>query len=227
MIAFRYLRARRQEGFVSVIAVFSLLGIALGVATLIVVMSVMNGFRVDLVANIIGIDGHLSVHGSGETLTGFEDLAQKIRQVPGVVAVRPLAEGQVLASTDRSSTGVLVRGLRAEDVESQSVLARGIAKSALDQFSDDSVIVGWQLLGSLGLRVGDSMTLLAPSGSMGTATSVPRTASFRIAGAFNVDMPQYDSNLILMPLASAQTFFRTGDGVSALEIFASDPDHLA
>ena len=105
LVAFRYLRARRQEGFVSVIAVFSLLGIALGVATLIVVMSVMNGFRVDLVANIIGIDGHLSVRGSGETLTGFDDLAQKIRQVPGVVAVRPIVENGSVVCAEQYAAG--------------------------------------------------------------------------------------------------------------------------
>jgi|SRR5579864_37694 len=226
MVAFRYLRARRQEGFVSVTAIFSLLGIALGVGTLIVVMSVMNGFRVDLVTNIVGIDGHLSVHGSGVTITGFDDLAARIREVPGVVGVRPVVEGQVLASTDRGSTGVLVRGLREEDIASEPLLANGIAKDALDQFSDDGVILGWRLLANLGLRVGDSVTLVSPSGNMTAPDSVPHIASYRIVGTFNVDMPQYDGNLILMPLSAAQLFFETGDGVSALEVFAGDPDHL-
>ena len=110
MVAFRYLRARRQEGFVSVIAIFSLLGIALGVATLIIVMSVMNGFRVEFVGRIIGINGHLGVYANGGVINGFDDLDQKIRQVPGVVAVRPLVEGQVLASTPRTSAGVLEIG---------------------------------------------------------------------------------------------------------------------
>jgi lipoprotein-releasing system permease protein len=226
MLAFRYLRARRQEGFVSVIAVFSLLGIALGVATLIVVMSVMNGFRVDLVANIIGINGHLTVRGPGETIGGFDDLDAKIRQVPGVVAVRPLVEGQVLASTDRGATGVLVRGLRSEDIASQPLLAEGIAGEALDQFSDESVILGWRLLAGLGLRIGDSLTLVAPSGNLSTLNSVPHIESYRIVGTFRVNMAQYDGNLILMPLETAQRFFHTGGDVSALEIFADNPDHL-
>src|SRR5215469_3149931 len=226
MLAFRYLRARRQEGFVSVIAVFSLLGIALGVATLIVVMSVMNGFRVDLVSNIIGINGHLTVRGPGETIGGFDELDAKIRQVPGIVAVRPLVEGQVLASTDRGATGVLVRGLRSEDVASQPLLAAGIAADTLDQFSDESVIVGWRLLAGLGLRVGDSLTLVAPSGNLSALNSVPRIESYRIVGTFNVNMAQYDGNLILMPLDTAQRFFQTGGEVSALEIFADNPDHL-
>ncbi|HKX09046.1 MAG TPA: lipoprotein-releasing ABC transporter permease subunit [Stellaceae bacterium] len=227
MVAFRYLRARRQEGFVSVIAVFSLLGIGLGVATLIVVMAVMNGFRLQFVSNIIGVDGHLTVHAAGgAVLTGFEDLDAKIRQVPGVVAVRPLVEGKVLATAPRASTGVSVRGLRAEDIASQPLLANGIGQPALDQFSDDSVIVGWRLLQSLGLRVGDSVTLVSPNGTVTAFGSVPRIKAYRVVGMLNVGMAQYDSSLVLMPLAAAQLFFRTGQGVSALEVFASDPDHL-
>ena len=227
MVAFRYLRARRQEGFVSVIAVFSLLGIGLGVATLIVVMAVMNGFRLQFVSNIIGVDGHLTVHAAGgAVLTGFDDLDAKIRQVPGVVAVRPLVEGKVLATAPRASTGVSVRGLRAEDIASQRLLANGIGLPALDQFSDDSVIVGWRLLQSLGLQVGDSVTLVSPNGTVTAFGSVPRIKAYRVVGVLNVGMAQYDSSLVLMPLAAAQLFFRTGQGVSALEVFASDPDHL-
>ena len=226
MVAFRYLRARRQEGFVSVIAVFSLLGIALGVATLIVVMAVMNGFRVEFVSNIVGINGYLRVYGAGDTLTGFDDLDAKLRQVPGVTAVRPLVEGQALASAPKTSTGVLVRGLRAADIASQPLLAKGIAKEALEQFSDDSAVVGWRLLDKLGLRVGDSVTLLVPQRDAAAPNAVPRVKSFRIVGTFDVGMSQYDGNFILMPLDTAQLFFRTGEGVSALEIFAGDPDHL-
>jgi lipoprotein-releasing system permease protein len=227
MVAFRYLRARRQEGFVSVIAVFSLLGIGLGVATLIVVMAVMNGFRLEFESNIIGVDGHLTVHGpDGRVLTGFDDLDAKIRQVPGVVAVRPLVEGQVFAQSPRGSMGVSVRGLRAEDVASQPLLAKGIATPALDQFSDDNVILGSRLLQSLGLRVGDDVTLISPNGNATAFGNVPRIKGYRVVGVFNVGMAQYDGNLVLMPLGAAQLFFRTGQGVSALEIFSRDPDHL-
>jgi lipoprotein-releasing system permease protein len=226
MVALRYLRARRQEGFVSVIAIFSLLGIALGVATLIVVMSVMNGFRVEFVSNIIGINGHLGVYGPEEVLAGYDDLAAKIRRIPGVVAVRPLVEGQVLASTEKTSTGVLVRGLRAEDIASQPLLAQGIAKDALGQFSGASVILGWRLLDKLGLHIGDSVTLVSPNGNATAFGTVPRIKDYRIVGTFNVGMSQYDGNLLLMPLSSAQIFFKTGEGVSSLEVFAGDPDHL-
>jgi lipoprotein-releasing system permease protein len=226
MVAFRYLRARRQEGFVSVIAIFSLLGIALGVATLIVVMAVMNGFRVEFISNIIGINGYLRVTGATGTIANFDDLDAKIRQISGITAVRPLVEGQVLASTPKTSTGALVRGLRAEDIASQPLLANGIAKEALDQLSDDGVILGWRLLDKLGLQVGGNLTLLVPESGDAGSNAVPRARSFHIVGTVNVGMSQYDGILVLMPLDTAQTFFRTGDGVPALEIFASDPDRL-
>jgi lipoprotein-releasing system permease protein len=226
MVAFRYLRARRQEGFVSVIAIFSLLGIALGVATLIVVMAVMNGFRVEFISNIVGINGYLRVSGAAGSLTGFDDLVAKIRQLPGITGARPLVEGQALASTPKISTGVLVRGLRGEDIAGQPVLAKGIARDSLDQFSDDSAILGWRLLGKLGLQVGDTVSLLVPDGSAAASAVAPRVKSFHIVGTFDVGMSQYDGYFVLLPLESAQRFFSTDEGVSALEIFAGDPDHL-
>jgi len=226
MVAFRYLRARRQEGFVSVIAIFSLLGIALGVATLIVVMAVMNGFRVEFAANIVGINGYLRVNGPEASLTSFDDLAARIRRIPGVTGVRPLVEGQALAATSKISTGVLVRGLRAEDIASQAMLAKGIAGEVLDQFSDDGAIVGWRLLGKLGLQVGGTLSLLVPNTDATAANAAPRVKSFHIVGTFDVGMSQYDGYFILMPLDAAQRFFGTGEGVSGLEIFAGDPDQL-
>src|SRR5579864_1058513 len=226
MVAFRYLHARRQEGFVSVIAVFSLLGIALGVATLIVVLAVMNGFRIEFVANIVGINGDLGVYGAGDTIAGFDNLDAKIRQVPGVVAVRPLVTGQVLVSTPKASAGVLVRGLREQDVASQPLLAKGISKGALGHFADDGVIVGWRLLDKLGLHVDDAITLVSPNGNVTAFGTVPRIKSYHIVGTFNVGMSQYDGNLLLMPLGSAQIFFKTGEGVSSVEVFAEDPDRL-
>ncbi len=226
MVAFRYLRARRQEGFVSVIAIFSLLGIALGVATLIIVMSVMNGFRAEFVGRIIGINGHLGIVFGGGSITNFDELDGKIREIPGVVAVRPVVEGTVLASTPRTSSGALVRGMRTEDIASQPLLARGIAKSALDDFTDDSVILGSRLALRFGLKAGDSITLLSPNGNATAFGTVPRIKSYRVAGTFDVGMFEYDNTYIMMPLSAAQLFFKTGEGVSSLEVFASDPDHL-
>src|SRR5262249_10800724 len=154
------------------------------------------------------------------------ELEARIRRLPGVISVRPLVEGKVLAQAPRASTGVSVHGLRAEDIARQPLLANSIGPEALDQFSDDVVILGWRLLQSLGLGPGDSVTLVSPNGTATAFGNVPRVKSYRVVGIFNVGMAQYDSTLVLMPLASAQLYFRTGQGVSALEVFASDPDHL-
>src|SRR5215813_7212076 len=139
MIAFRYLRARRQEGFVSVIAIFSLLGIALGVATLIIVMSVMNGFRADLLARILGLNGDLGVYALTGSLTDFDAAAQKIREIPGVVRVIPTVEGQVMATSETGAAGALVRGVRPEDLWSLPLLANHIIQGSLAEFSEDGV----------------------------------------------------------------------------------------
>ncbi|HEX4111949.1 MAG TPA: lipoprotein-releasing ABC transporter permease subunit [Stellaceae bacterium] len=226
MVAFRYLRARRAEGFVSVIAIFSLLGIMLGVATLIIVMSVMNGFRIEFVNHILGIEGHLSVLSANGPLDNFDALDKKIGAVPGIVAARPQVEGQVLASTRGASTGVLVRGMRAADIEHQPLLANGINPLALMQFKDDGVILGNRLAQRLGVAPGGQVTLLSPNGNVTAFGTMPRIKTYKIVGVFDLGMYQYDNNMILMPLDAAQLFFNTGKGVSSIEIFARDPDHL-
>src|ERR1700757_1813494 len=165
MVAFRYLRARRQEGFVSVIAIFSLLGIALGVATLIIVMSVMNGFRADLLARILGLNGDLGVYALSGGLTDFDAAAQKVRDVPGVVRVTPLIEGQVMATSDAGASGALVRGIRPEDLRSLPLLADNVVQGSLGDFSGDGVAVGDRLARRLGLAVGSPITVISPQGT--------------------------------------------------------------
>ena len=172
MVAFRYLRARRQEGFISVIAIFSFLGIALGVATLIIVMSVMNGFRAELLGRILGLNGHLGVYAAQGRIPDFDPLVQQVKDVPGVVAVHPLIEGQVLASAKGRSTGAAVRGMRESDVAAESLLANHIKQGALDQFADDGILIGEKLAFKLGLRLGDPLTLLSPNGTA-TGAFVP------------------------------------------------------
>jgi len=226
MVAFRYLRARRAEGFVSVIAIFSLLGIMLGVATLIIVMSVMNGFRIEFVNHVLGIEGHLGVYAAAGPLQDFDALDRKIQALPDIVAARPQVEGQVLASTPRVSTGVLVRGLRAGDIAKQPMLANGIDPEVLAQFKDDNVIIGDRLAQRLGIAPGGQVTLLSPNGNATAFGTMPRIKTFRVVGVFDLGMYQYDNNLIFMPLDAARLFFNTGDGVTSIEIFARDPDRL-
>jgi lipoprotein-releasing system permease protein len=224
MVAFRYLRARRQEGFISVIAIFSLLGIMLGVATLIIVMSVMNGFRVELMGRIIGLNGHLSVYAPQGSITGYDALAERVKQVPGVVAVHPLIEGQVLASANGRSAGVAVRGMSERDVAGEALLAHHIVAGSLKDFADNTVMVGDKLAFKLGLKIGDAITLLSPNGAATAFGTVPRVKAYRVGALFDVGMYEYDSNFVFVPLKAAQLYFQLPDAVSTLQVFVGDPD---
>jgi lipoprotein-releasing system permease protein len=225
MVAFRYLRARRQEGFVSVIAIFSLLGIALGVATLIVVMSVMNGFRAELLGKILGINGHLAVTSATNNLADFDSLTKKVGETSGVVAVIPQVEGQVMAANANQSSGALVRGVRPEDLGKFPSVAAGTAPEARAAFKDDAVLVGWRLAQKLGVRPGGEVTLISPQGNATAFGTVPRIKAYRVAGVFNIGEFIADNGTIFMPLEEAQIFFKHPDGVSSLEIFVDDADH--
>ena len=224
MVAFRYLRARRQEGFISVIAVFSLLGIMLGVATLIIVMSVMGGFRVELLNRILGLNGHLGVYAARGPIADFDALAARVKAVPGVVAVHPLIEGQVLASAKGRSTGAAVRGMRDADIKGEALLASHIAAAELQQFTGDSVLLGSKLAFKLGVKPGDTVTLLSPNGRSTAFGTVPMAKTYRVAGTFEVGMYEYDSSVIFMPLPAAQLFFQLPSAVNALQVFVANPD---
>jgi lipoprotein-releasing system permease protein len=224
MVAFRYLRARRQEGFVSVIAIFSLLGIALGVATLIIVMSVMNGFRAELIGRILGLNGHLAVYGERARLTDFDTAAAAVRQVPGVVSATPLVEGQVMATGEGGAAGALVRGIRPDDIRARKLIADHIVEGSLAEFADDGVAIGDRLARRLGLGVGGRVTLIAPEGTDTAFGTMPRLKTYRIVALFEVGFYEYDNTFIYVPLAAAQLFFRMPDSVSDLEIFLADAD---
>ena len=226
MVAFRYLRARRQEGFVSVIAIFSLLGIALGVATLIIVMSVMNGFRADLLGRILGLNGDLAVYALSGGLPNFDAAAQKLRAVPGVTRVTPLVEGQVMATSDAGAAGALVRGIRPEDLRSLPLLANRIIQGSLADFGDDGVAVGDRLARRLGVTVGSPITVISPQGTATAFGTMPRVKTYQVAALFNVGMYEYDNSFIYAPLAAAQLFFRLPEEVSNLEVFVDDPDRV-
>ncbi|MGQ9365182.1 lipoprotein-releasing ABC transporter permease subunit [Azospirillum sp. ST 5-10] len=228
-VAMRYLRARRQEGFISVIAGFSLLGIALGVATLIIVMAVMNGFRAELLGRVLGLNGHLNVYSAqGGPLPNFDALADRLRAAPGVVQVTPTVEGQALVSARGTASGAVVRGVRPEDFRHRPTLAGNIAVGSLADFGGDRIAIGIRMAQRLGLTVGDELTLIAPQGNATAFGTVPRLRRFPIGAIFNVGMFEYDNAFIFMPLEQAQIFFRTGDGsVTSLEVFVDDPTQLA
>jgi lipoprotein-releasing system permease protein len=201
MVAARYLRSRRREGFISVITWFSLLGIALGVATLIIVMSVMNGFREELLSRILGINGHLSIYGTTHKLTGFDPMAKKVRKLPGVVKVIPLIEGQIMATARGIATGAVVRGIRPADLKKRDIVSNKIQAGSLNDFKGNHVVIGERLARKLGIGVGGKITLISPKGKITAFGSVPR-----------------------MPLKAAQIYFQLPNAVSNLEVFVTKPN---
>ena len=228
MLAGRYLRARRKEGWISVIAGFSLAGIALGVATLIIVMSVMNGFRDELMGKILGFNGHFVVQGLGPTVQGWDNLANRLRRVPGVARVTPLVEGQALATAAGASPGVLVRGVRAEDIMNMKLVADSLSQGAIQRYQSNSssVLIGERLADQMGLLPGMQITLLSPRGNITPFGVTPRQKQYTVAGTFKVGMSEYDQSVIFMPLAEAQTYFNRGNGVTGIEVMVDDPDRV-
>jgi lipoprotein-releasing system permease protein len=226
LVAGRYLRSRRREGFVSVIAVISFIGISLGVATLIIVMAVMNGFRIDLLSRILGVNGHAVVEGGSGPLRDFDAIAARITRVGGVVRVSPIVEGQVMATgREGAASGALVRGVRADYLTDHSILSSHIVEGSLASFAQEGgVVLGARLASRLGLMVGDSVPLLAPRGVATPFGTAPRVLSYPVVALFQVGMSEYDGAFIFMPLDAAQQYFRMGDGVSGLEIILADPE---
>ena len=228
MMAARYLRARRTEGFISVIAVFSFCGIALGVATLIIVMSVMNGFRAELLGRILGINGHFVIRAFEGNLVPHAEVLERVRKLPGVVASGPVIEGQVMAMANNRARGALIRGTRPEDLRRRPLVSHKIVAGSLRDFvGKNAILVGARLASGLGVGVGDRLTLVAPQNTSTPFGSVPRHKAYRIVATFQVGMYEYDSSYVFMPLKAAQIFFRTADQVSGVEIMVDDPDDVA
>jgi lipoprotein-releasing system permease protein len=226
LVAMRYLRAKRQEGFISVISWFSLIGIALGVATLIVVMSVMNGFRQELFQRVIGLNGHMNIYAMQGTLDKYEPLVERIKQVPDVTAIAPTVEAQALVTQNGSASGAYVRGLTPEAIRNRATIANHIISGSLDNFGDTNIAIGTRMAQRLNLRVGDSVTLISPVSKTTIFGSAPRLRGYTVGAIFDVGMFEYDNSFIFMPLDAAKIFFSTGEGVTALEMFVRDPENI-
>jgi lipoprotein-releasing system permease protein len=227
MLSLRYLRARRREGFISVIALFSFLGIMLGVATLITVMAVMNGFRKELLDKILGLNGHIQVQPLDSPLTDYDEVARRISGVEGVILAAPFVEGQALASSPFNASGVLVRGMRGSDLARLGSIAKNIKQGTLDGFDQgQGVVIGERLADLLSLHAGDSITLVAPRGAVTPMGTMPRIKSYKIAAAFRIGMSEYDSAFVYMPLAEAQAYFNRDKDVTAIEVYVDRPDDV-
>jgi lipoprotein-releasing system permease protein len=227
LIAGRYLRARRREAFISVIAGFSFIGIMLGVATLIIVMAVMNGFRAQLIDKILGLNGHLIIQPIDTPLTDYAAVADRISGVPGVVSVVPLVEGQALASGSATSSGVIVRGVRDSDLPKVRGVADNVRLGTLDGFSaSEGVAIGTRLAAALGVTIGNSITIVSPRGNVTPMGVTPRIKAYPVVAIFEIGMSEYDSSFVFMPFAEAQAYFNLDDEASAIEVYLQNPDSV-
>jgi lipoprotein-releasing system permease protein len=255
MIAGRYLRARRKEAFISVIASLTMVGVAIGVATLIVVMSVMNGFRGELLDKILGLNGHFTGFPIESQFTDYKEAVAAIEQVDGVSFAVYFVEGQVLASGRGGSTGVSVRGMDEENLKKLSLLYNSAEQGGFDQWDDSKgVAIGYRLAQTLGVGIGDQVQIINPDGAMTPFGSTPQIRSYPVNVIYNLGMVEFDSFFMYMPLEPAQDYFKMVDEVlkpgmgpldplasdaeidaayeripraSALEIFINDPDSVS
>ncbi len=227
MLSLRYLRSRRREGFISVIAGFSFLGIMLGVATLIIVMAVMNGFRKELLDKILGLNGHLLVQPLETTLTDWEAVAARLSAVQGIRLAAPIVEGQALASSPFNSAGVLVRGIRSADLAKLGSVANNLKQGTLEGFDGgQGLAIGRRLSDQLSVRAGDNITLVAPRGAVTPMGTTPRIKTYKVAAVFEIGMSEYDSAIVFMPLPEAQLYFNRAGDVTAIEVYTTNPDRI-
>jgi lipoprotein-releasing system permease protein len=229
-VAMRYLMSRKSDRFTSIIGTFSLVGIMLGVATLIIVLSVMGGFRQELLGRILGLNGHMGIYAADRgNLRDFDAITATIRRQTGVVTATPVVEGQVLLSgAGNAATGGLVRGIRPEDLKAKAIVANNIRAGSLDQFQgDDAVAIGTRLAYRLGLNIGDKITVISPQGRATVIGTIPRLRAYTVVALFEVGMNEYDSSYVFLPLPAAQVYFQTGpEAVTQIEVFVQDPTRV-
>ena len=228
MIALRYLRARRASGFVSVIALISFLGIMVGVAALIVVMSVMNGFHKELLDKIVGVNGHIFLQAADTPLNDYDRIAADVKRVKGVDLVIPMVEGAAGVSSPYNQSGALVRGIREADLKELPGIGGSHVKiGTLDGFDHSGgVAIGQGLAESLSLRVGDNLTILTAKGAQTPFGVAPRIKSYPVTAIFQIGMAQFDNLFVFLPLPEAQAFFNHENEATVIEIFLKDPEAI-
>jgi lipoprotein-releasing system permease protein len=229
MVAGRYLRSRRSEGGVALISIISFLGIMLAVAVLIVTMSVMNGFRQELLARILGFDGHVFVDTRGAPPERLAELDAASRAAPSVVLAYPMVEGQVLATARGQAGGAIVRGYTPDDLKAMGFISERLVAGSLDTFGvgtngGNEVVIGIRLANQLGLGPGDPITLVAPEGAATPLGVAPRRKSYTVGAVFEVGAKDFDAAFVFMPLAQAQLYFNKPDQADVIEIRVADPD---
>jgi len=227
MLSMRYLRSRRREGFISFIAVISFLSLMIGVAALIIVMAVMNGFRKELLDKILGLNGHMVIQPIDSALTDWDQVAARVSGVPGVRLAEPVVQGQALASSPFNANGVLVRGVRGADLAKLGSIGNNIKQGTLDGFDrGQGIVIGTRLANQLSVQVGDNLSLVSPRGAATPMGIMPRIKQYRVAAIFEIGMSEYDASIVFMPLAEAQAYFNRAGDVTAIEVFVDNPDRI-
>ena len=224
-IAKRYLWPGKGEGIIAVVAGFSLLGVMLGVAALIIVMSVMNGFRAELFDKITALNGHAVVQGYGGRLPDWQRIVSAAKGTPGVVSAVPLIEQPLMASAEGRVEGVLVRGVREADIRGPSIGGKVVAGRIAEVTpGSGNVAIGARLAEALGVGIGGQISLISPQGQSTPFGTVPRIVSYRVAAVFEIGVYDYDNAYVVMPIADAQTLLMRGDAVGMGELQTTDAD---
>lgn len=227
LVATRYLRAKRKEGFISVITGFAFTGIALGVATLIIVMSVMNGFRAELLSRILGLNGHIGLMAPANyPFNNYQIASRDIASFDNVKYVVPMIENQLLVSAGQAAEGAMVRGIAKDDLLKREAMREALQKVDMSLFEENRVLIGSRLARKMGVGVGDEITLISPNGKVTAFGTVPRMKSYQILGTFEVGMFEYDSSFIFMPLATAQKYFGLNEAVTHIDVTLDDEKML-
>lgn len=228
LIALRYLRSKRKEGFISVIAIFSFVGILIGVATLIIVMSVMNGFRHELVERILGINSHLTIYSKNQQIKNYPELIEKINQLDGVLYANAIVESQAMLSSKNKNAGGLIRGISSKDLNEKHLIKNNIRAGEINSIDDkNNLIIGSILAQSLGLKINDQLKIISAQTNDTIIGAIPRIKTYTVSGIFDSGMYEYDSTTIFMNFKMAQTHFRFNNSASAIEIFSKNPNDLS
>lgn len=228
LIALRYLKAKRQEGFISVIAIFSFVGIMIGVATLIIVMSVMNGFRYELVNRILGINSHLTIYSREGNIKNYQQLIDELKAIPNLQHINPIVENQAMLTSKGKVAGGMVKAVQLSDLKNKKLIVENITKGSIESIDNkNEILIGSGLANNLRLDVGDDLKVISSETNDTILGSIPRIKTYKVGGVFESGMYEYDSSTIFMNFESAQIHFRYKDSASAIEIFGGDATQIA
>ena len=224
-ISKRYLKPKGKEGFFSVITLVSFLGIASGVAVLVVVMSVMNGFRTELINKIVGLNGHILIHPlDNEGIKDVESINEILNSIDGIEKTVPMIESQLLAMGESQSLGVLIRGISSKDIDKIDIVSSNIILGDKNNLANGQVIIGSRLASSLSLSLGSNMTLISPRGISSPFGTIPRSYSYDVGAIFEIGMTDYDSSIVFQNIETLRQLLNLGDVVGVIEVFVDNPD---